>query len=63
MSEMQDYFPTKMYKRAEARMAALLRSELSRLEKLGPLTLETVKEVPQKLIDTYKTLSSLGIIK
>lgn len=51
MSEMQDYFPTKIYKRAETRMAALLRSELSRLEKLGPLTLETVKETLPEILE------------
>lgn len=51
MNQMQDYFPTKAYKRAFARMASLLRTEQERLEKLGPLTLESCKQTLPEIIE------------
>lgn len=48
MDQEQDYFPTKAYKLASAKMQALLNGELKRLEKLGPLSVEVCKKHSQK---------------
>lgn len=50
MDQEQDYFPTKAYKLASAKMQALLNGELKRLEKLGPLSVEVCKKTLPEII-------------
>lgn len=50
MDSLEDYFPTKAVKRAEARMASVLRAESDRLRNLGKLDVQKVREsLPQIL--------------
>lgn len=58
MDSLEDYFPTKAVKRAEARMSAVLRAESDRLKKVGPLNVALVKESLQDILKFTKEYHS-----
>lgn len=54
MESLEDYFPTKAVKHAEARMSAVLRAESARLAKIGKLDVSLVRENLPQIIQFCK---------